>query len=155
MVTLLLCVVLLFAIPVNCQSCKCVVILSIIVLCLCLSSLHAVCPNVSGLTGAVPDSSFTASGTRDSDRLPHIARISNDTRSWCSQQLNDIDSSPWIQVDLGGECLVHSVSVGGDEFLLNEFVVNYFVLYKTDINSSLQFIIDPKTNNAKVSQCNL
>ena len=115
----------------------------------------AVCPNVSGLTGAVPDSSFTASGTRDSDRLPHIARISNDTRSWCSQQLNDIDSSPWIQVDLGGECLVHSVSVGGDEFLLNEFVVNYFVLYKTDINSSLQFIIDPKTNNAKVSQCNL
>lgn len=146
----MLCVLLLFAIPVNCQSCKCIVILHIFNSFMLVPFLPAVCPNISGLTGTVPNSSFTASSIRDNDRLPHIARIGNDTRSWCSQQLNDIDLSPWIQVDLGGECLVHSVSVGGDEFLFNEFIVNYFVLYKTDINSSLQFIIDPKTNNAKV-----
>lgn len=137
---------LLFSIKVHCQSGKYTKSFFLIFV-----SLHAVCPVVSGLTGPVPNISFTASSVRDEERMPYIARISNDTKSWCSGEIQNLESSPWVQVDLGRECLIHSVSVGGDEFLFNEFIVNYFVLYQRENDSSMQFIIDPSTNNAKVN----
>ena len=59
------------------------------------------CSNVRPLLYSRPDSSFTASDSRDANYYaPHLSRIQtdHDGGAWIA---SEIDTNPWLQVDLG------------------------------------------------------
>ena len=95
----------------------------------------------------VPDGNFVASLDSASGHDPFLAKSSSGD-AWCSVEIDDVNISPYIQVNFETAVEIHSVTVGGHTalpFFRREYIVNYKIRYRP-VGGEEQFIIDDNGN---------
>ena len=80
----------------------------------------------------IPDKSFTASSSYDSNYLPHFARLNGSTY-WATTE-DDRDSG-WLQIDLGKVYSLCAIATQGSSLEHNEWTIQYTVMLSLDGDS--------------------
>ncbi|XP_071499232.1 EGF-like repeat and discoidin I-like domain-containing protein 3 [Diadema antillarum] len=100
-------------------------------------------------SGAIPDSSITASSYAHSEAYPRFARL-NGPHRWCSSQLN---TDQWLQVQFESNYLVSGIVTQGRGAAFDRYVTSYKISSSID-NMVWTEYMDPFTGSVKVFPAN-
>ncbi|KAM5151973.1 neuropilin-2 [Mantella aurantiaca] len=119
------------------------------------------CSNMLGMmSGLISDSQITASSTREYLWQPGVARLVSSRSGWYSHMTPaNPEEKEWLQVDLGALKTVKGIIIqgarGGDTTTENRAFVRKFKVAYSFSGNDWEFVIDPKTEQAKLFEGNM